>query len=96
MAIRDWEEYLSNKLSFPFIAKRIDDADNVVWEGLKNDKPFGFMNNKTPSWIDVKKYITSFDKKQLIALVGDLYRCGFSRCQVLSLPGCGVVRLKIS
>jgi hypothetical protein len=34
MAIRDWEEYLSNKLSFPFIAKRIDDADNVVWDGL--------------------------------------------------------------
>jgi len=32
------------------------------------------MKNKTPSWIDVKKHITSFDKKQLIALVGDLYR----------------------
>jgi len=41
MAIRDWEEYLSNKLSFPFMVKRIDDADNVVWEGLKNYKPFG-------------------------------------------------------
>lgn len=32
------------------------------------------MNDKTPSWIDVKKQITSCDKKQLIALVGDLYR----------------------
>lgn len=32
------------------------------------------MNNKTPSWINVKKHISSFDKKQLIALVGDIYR----------------------
>jgi hypothetical protein len=36
----DWQEYLSNKLSFPFMAKRIDDQDKVVWEGMKNDKPF--------------------------------------------------------
>ncbi len=32
------------------------------------------MKDKTPSWIDVKKQITPCDKKQLIALVGDLYR----------------------
>ena len=32
------------------------------------------MKNKTPSWVDVKKQITPFDKKNLIELVGDLYR----------------------
>ena len=32
------------------------------------------MKNKAPSWVDVQKHISSFDKKQLIALVGDLYR----------------------
>ena len=41
MEIRDWEEYLSNKLSILFMVKRIDETDNVVWEGLKNYKPFG-------------------------------------------------------
>jgi len=40
METRDWQEYLSRKLSFPFMAKRIDDQDKVVWRGLKNDKPF--------------------------------------------------------
>jgi hypothetical protein len=41
MEIRGWQEYLSNKLSFPFLVKRIDDTDKVLWEGLKDDKPFG-------------------------------------------------------
>ena len=40
METRDWQEYLSNKLSFSFMAKRIDNTDKVVWRGLKNDKPF--------------------------------------------------------
>jgi len=31
-------------------------------------------NKKTSSWTDVKKIINSFDKKELIGLVGDLYR----------------------
>jgi hypothetical protein len=41
METRDWQEYLSSKLSFPFMAERIDDTDKVAWEGLKGDKPFG-------------------------------------------------------
>jgi hypothetical protein len=41
METRDWQEYLSNKLTFPFMVERIDDTDKVVWEGLKSDKPFG-------------------------------------------------------
>lgn len=32
------------------------------------------MNTKQPSWIDVKKQINHFQHKQLIELVGDLYR----------------------
>ena len=40
MKTQDWQEYLSNKLLFPFMAKRIDDNDKAVWEGIKNDKPF--------------------------------------------------------
>ncbi|MCK5348033.1 MAG: hypothetical protein KAJ25_01515 [Desulfobacula sp.] len=40
MKTRDWQEYLSNKLSFSFMAKRIDDTDKAVWRGLKKDKPF--------------------------------------------------------
>lgn len=41
MKIRDWEEYLSTKLLFPFLAERIDDTDKVVWKGLKDGKLFG-------------------------------------------------------
>jgi hypothetical protein len=41
MKTRYGEEYLSNKFAFPFMAIRINDAEKVVWEGLKNVKSFG-------------------------------------------------------
>ena len=40
METRDWEEYLSSKLSFPFMAERIDDTDKVVFEKLDSRNPF--------------------------------------------------------
>ena len=40
MKTRDWQEYLSSKLAFPFMVKRIDDTDKVVFRKSNIDKPF--------------------------------------------------------
>ena len=40
MKTRDWQEYLSTKLVFPFMAERIDDSDKVIFEKLDRGNPF--------------------------------------------------------
>ena len=40
MKTRDWQEYLSTKLVFPFMAERIDDTDKVIFEKLDRGNLF--------------------------------------------------------
>ncbi len=40
MEIQDWQEYLSNKSSFPFLVERIDDTDKVNFGKTNSDKYF--------------------------------------------------------